>query len=90
LQLFDFCLAPDTVGDGTGCDNMTAVIVRFKRDGGKVNGDKTTLAVDAVQKESPQSAKRKESNEGAADHPSKKAKLEEKKEEKKPEPSSAS
>ncbi len=30
LQLFDHCLAPDTMGDGTGCDNMTAVIVKFK------------------------------------------------------------
>lgn len=30
LQLFDQCLAPDTMGDGTGCDNMTAIIVHFK------------------------------------------------------------
>lgn len=29
-QLFEACLAPNTLGDGTGCDNMTAVIVRFK------------------------------------------------------------
>ncbi|KZC07195.1 Protein phosphatase 1G [Dufourea novaeangliae] len=29
-ELFDHCLAPDTCGDGTGCDNMTAVIIRFK------------------------------------------------------------
>ncbi|XP_011873860.1 PREDICTED: probable protein phosphatase CG10417 [Vollenhovia emeryi] len=29
-ELFDYCLAPDTLGDGTGCDNMTAVIVKFK------------------------------------------------------------
>jgi len=28
--MFDFCLAPDTNGDGTGCDNMTCVIVVFK------------------------------------------------------------
>ncbi|XP_041484040.1 probable protein phosphatase 2C 21 [Lytechinus variegatus] len=28
-ELFDFCLAPDTSGDGTGCDNMTCVIVQF-------------------------------------------------------------
>ncbi|XP_049792765.1 probable protein phosphatase CG10417 isoform X3 [Schistocerca nitens] len=28
-ELFDHCLAPSTVGDGTGCDNMTAVIVQF-------------------------------------------------------------
>lgn len=27
--MFDFCLAPDTSGDGTGCDNMTCVIVCF-------------------------------------------------------------
>ena len=30
FQLFEHCLAPDTMGDGTGCDNMTAVIVKFK------------------------------------------------------------
>lgn len=29
-ELFDNCLAPNTLGDGTGCDNMTAVIVLFK------------------------------------------------------------
>lgn len=29
--MFDFCLAPDTTGDGTGCDNMTCVIVRFNK-----------------------------------------------------------
>lgn len=31
-ELFEHCLAPDTMGDGTGCDNMTAVIVKFKPD----------------------------------------------------------
>lgn len=29
-EMFDHCLAPDTMGDGTGCDNMTAIIVKFK------------------------------------------------------------
>lgn len=29
-KLFDECLAPDTKGDGTGCDNMTCIIVKFK------------------------------------------------------------
>jgi protein phosphatase 1G len=29
LQLFTHCLAPNTSGDGTGCDNMTAIIVKF-------------------------------------------------------------
>lgn len=28
--MFDHCLAPSTIGDGTGCDNMTAILVRFK------------------------------------------------------------
>jgi hypothetical protein len=30
LQLCDACLAPNTEGDGTGCDNMTVVVVVFK------------------------------------------------------------
>ncbi|CAH0720963.1 unnamed protein product, partial [Brenthis ino] len=29
-EMFDHCLAPSTMGDGTGCDNMTAIIIRFK------------------------------------------------------------
>lgn len=29
FQLLDSCLAPDTTGDGTGCDNMTVIIVLF-------------------------------------------------------------
>ncbi|VVC41516.1 Fibrinogen binding protein,PPM-type phosphatase domain,PPM-type phosphatase, divalent cation binding [Cinara cedri] len=29
-ELFDKCLAPDTLSDGTGCDNMTCIIVKFK------------------------------------------------------------
>ncbi|KAL1433677.1 hypothetical protein MTO96_012217 [Rhipicephalus appendiculatus] len=31
-MLFDACLAPDTTGDGTGCDNMTCIIVQFHQD----------------------------------------------------------
>uniref|UniRef100_H3B3F1 protein-serine/threonine phosphatase n=1 Tax=Latimeria chalumnae TaxID=7897 RepID=H3B3F1_LATCH len=30
FQLLDHCLAPDTSGDGTGCDNMTCIIVSFR------------------------------------------------------------
>lgn len=29
-EMFDYCLAPHTKGDGTGCDNMTAILVQFK------------------------------------------------------------
>lgn len=28
-DLFKHCLAPNTLGDGTGCDNMTCIIVKF-------------------------------------------------------------
>lgn len=28
--MFEKCLAPDTMGDGTGCDNMTCMIIRFE------------------------------------------------------------
>lgn len=28
-EMFDSCLAPDTSGDGTGCDNMTGIIVQL-------------------------------------------------------------
>ncbi|XP_050427996.1 probable protein phosphatase 2C 6 [Adelges cooleyi] len=30
-ELFDECLAPNTFGDGTGCDNMTCIIVKLKQ-----------------------------------------------------------
>uniref|UniRef100_A0A8C9XMJ8 Protein phosphatase 1G n=1 Tax=Sander lucioperca TaxID=283035 RepID=A0A8C9XMJ8_SANLU len=29
-ELLDHCLAPDTSGDGTGCDNMTCIIVTLR------------------------------------------------------------
>lgn len=29
-KLLDHCLAPDTSGDGTGCDNMTCVIITLQ------------------------------------------------------------
>ena len=31
FQLCDHCLADNTMGDGTGCDNMTVIIVSFKK-----------------------------------------------------------
>ncbi|KAH9516911.1 Protein phosphatase 1G [Dermatophagoides farinae] len=30
-ELFKACLAPSTDGDGSGCDNMTCILVRFKK-----------------------------------------------------------
>ncbi|KAJ6218030.1 hypothetical protein RDWZM_009187 [Blomia tropicalis] len=29
--LFETCLAPNTNGDGSGCDNMTCILVKFKK-----------------------------------------------------------
>ncbi|XP_071344971.1 protein phosphatase 1G isoform X2 [Trachinotus anak] len=29
-ELVDHCLAPDTSGDGTGCDNMTCIVITFR------------------------------------------------------------
>ncbi|XP_054153555.1 probable protein phosphatase CG10417 [Oppia nitens] len=64
-ELFRTCLAPNTHGDGTGCDNMTAVIVKFvgqvsKRklddDENEVNNHK--VDVDSVVKSDEPSAKR--------------------------------
>ena len=45
--MFSFCLSPDTTGDGTGCDNMTCMIVSFAHlNGGKIKT--TTGAVKRV------------------------------------------
>ena len=41
--MIDHCLAPDTTGDGTGCDNMTVVIVQFMSD--TTDKDKSTASV---------------------------------------------
>ena len=40
--MFEFCLAPDTSGDGTGCDNMTAIIVKFDKISNVANVGSTT------------------------------------------------
>ncbi|CAH8625845.1 unnamed protein product [Schistosoma rodhaini] len=49
-EIFDHCLAPNTDGDGTGCDNMTCIIVRFDNLPGWVeyyeNNDKGTVIID--------------------------------------------
>jgi len=44
FQLFEHCLAPDTMGDGTGCDNMTAVLVKLKPAFGKQLAEESTEA----------------------------------------------
>lgn len=44
FQLFHNCLAPNTLGDGTGCDNMTAIIVKFKPDLFQLPGSKDAVS----------------------------------------------
>uniref|UniRef100_A0A8C1CAY3 Protein phosphatase 1G n=2 Tax=Cyprinus carpio TaxID=7962 RepID=A0A8C1CAY3_CYPCA len=40
-ELLDHCLAPDTSGDGTGCDNMTCIIITFPPHLGNSIGEST-------------------------------------------------
>uniref|UniRef100_A0A8C7DG95 Protein phosphatase 1G n=1 Tax=Oncorhynchus kisutch TaxID=8019 RepID=A0A8C7DG95_ONCKI len=40
-ELLDHCLAPDTSGDGTGCDNMTCIIITFSAHPGSSMADGT-------------------------------------------------
>ncbi|XP_025159521.1 probable protein phosphatase CG10417 isoform X2 [Harpegnathos saltator] len=51
-ELFDHCLAPDTLGDGTGCDNMTAVIVKFKLPASESAKNETVAGVCVARKRS--------------------------------------
>jgi protein phosphatase 1G len=59
LQLFDACLAPNTHGDGTGCDNMTAIIVQLPKSisCNVGSGVKRTLDKDEVEPEATKKAK---------------------------------
>ncbi|KAI5697131.1 hypothetical protein M8J75_005695 [Diaphorina citri] len=67
-ELFDKCLAPDSLGDGTGCDNMTCVLVKIEP--GRLSRDNAAPI-------SVASAKRSREDTEAAANPSKKSKTEE-------------
>lgn len=45
-------MAPNTCGDGTGCDNMTAIIVQFKP---SKSSESTSVEVTSVAKKRPMS-----------------------------------
>ena len=51
LQLLDACLAPDTSGDGSGCDNMTCIVVLFNSDSSETENSKKRK----IQEEKPDS-----------------------------------
>lgn len=59
LQLFDHCLAPNILGDGTGCDNMTCIIIVLHPNETEKNVTETDLDVN--------SKKRKASDENDAE-----------------------
>ncbi|XP_069461562.1 protein phosphatase 1G isoform X1 [Ambystoma mexicanum] len=65
-ELLDQCLAPDTSGDGTGCDNMTCIIVRFDPrrkilpEGSKRKLEKSEPAVDENSSENSKKLKKEE------------------------------
>jgi len=42
MALFKDCLAPTTDGDGTGCDNMTCILVKYYKDGEKMEDSQIT------------------------------------------------
>ncbi|VDM16242.1 unnamed protein product [Hydatigera taeniaeformis] len=53
-ELFDTCLASNTMGDGTGCDNMTCIILRFDNlsELAKRATTRTRVTLDATEDES--------------------------------------
>ncbi|CAB4060919.1 PPM1G [Lepeophtheirus salmonis] len=60
-ELFDVCLAPDTSGDGTGCDNMTAVIIKVKGSYNSLNEPSSCKRAD-IESESTQNSKRRKTD----------------------------
>jgi len=53
-ELFNACLAPNTDGDGSGCDNMTCILVKLK----KSTDPKRTLDEDSGDEHSESTAKK--------------------------------
>ncbi|EZA47064.1 hypothetical protein DMN91_001451 [Ooceraea biroi] len=77
-ELFDYCLAPNTLGDGTGCDNMTAVIVKFKFLGAETaEGTAVTTEVCVTEKRSnPEENNDHKTEETTLENPCKRTKTE--------------
>lgn len=75
MQLFEQCLAPDTMGDGTGCDNMTSILVKLKSD----FATRKSFDDDATEADGSSVSKRQADDDDADGEtkPSKKSKLDE-------------
>lgn len=63
-NIFDTCLAPDTTGDGTGCDNMTCIVVQFHPKRPIDEQKKRTASADSEEGEG--NPKKKSRSEGAS------------------------
>jgi len=57
-DLFDACLADDTCGDGTGCDNMTAIIIQLNKQTKTAASNKRSIDEVEDSEEATQSGKR--------------------------------
>ena len=51
MRLFKKCLAPTTYGDGSGCDNMTSILVKFGDVGDVSSAGEIDLNVSATNKD---------------------------------------
>lgn len=58
--MFNYCLAPNTMGDGTGCDNMTCIIVVFNKVQNSCKRDNEDLDVSASDEQQPEKRARVE------------------------------
>lgn len=77
LQLFDVCLAPNTLGDGTGCDNMTAVVVKFKFPEAETAENNAAAEVCVTEKRSkPEESNDHKTEENVIENPCKRTKTE--------------
>lgn len=64
--MFHACLASDTGGDGTGCDNMTAIIVKLTGKEEKNDSDVVSETPEAqIEKEGPVTTGVKRPHEGS-------------------------
>lgn len=68
--MFDHCLAPNTMGDGTGCDNMTTIIIKFKNGAiADVGSASTEGSKKRVAEEEPSQDEKQESKRQKVDDP---------------------
>lgn len=73
--MIDHCFSPDTSGDGSGCDNMTVIIVEFQLE--TPEEEKSTVNASAVKAKASGKRSTLSSPDLDTSHQSKKTRLEE-------------